>query len=103
VPATRQRAAEVLGIREARETLSRASSEFHEKGVEAEPIFFGPNRKAEGVILSYARYLELLDELDDLALALEIRRRDHADVGERLSLEELIRRQGYEPSDFGLE
>jgi len=54
-------------------------------------------------MLSYERYLEMLDLLDDLTMALEIRRRDRADDGSRLSLDELIRGQGLDPSDFGLD
>lgn len=101
----RQRAtpADVLPTSVARRELTKTSREFVEKGVDAEPVFFGAHRKPQGVMLSYQRYLQLLDVLDDFAIALEVRRRDRSDQGTRLSLEELIREQGFEPADFGLE
>lgn len=56
-----------------------------------------------GVMLSYERYMGLLDLVDDLVAALEVRRRDASDTGERLTLEELVRDQGFDPAEFGLD
>jgi antitoxin StbD len=92
----------VLPTNEARKCLSKAAQLFKERGADAEPVFFGPHREPAGVMLSYERYLHLLDLLDDLTIALEVRKRDRADQGERLTLEELIREQGFEPADFDL-
>jgi antitoxin StbD len=89
-------------MKEARRSLPQMSRCFREKGAAAEPVFFGSHRKLVGVMLSYERYLQLLDLLDDLASALEIRRRDRMDDGERMTLEELIEDQGLDPSEFGL-
>jgi antitoxin StbD len=89
-------------MKEARRSLPQTSRRFREKGAEAEPVVFGPHRKPSGVMLSYERYNKLLDLLDDFAAALEIRRRDRADTGERLTLEELITDQGFDPAEFGL-
>jgi hypothetical protein len=93
----------VLATTEARASLPQTSREFAKKGAKAAPVFFGAHRRATGVMLSYERYLEMLDLLDDLTMALEIRRHDRADDGSRLSLDELIRGQGLDPSDFGLD
>jgi hypothetical protein len=41
-------------------------------------------------MLSYQRYLGLLHLVDDLVAALDVRRRDATDTGERMTLEELI-------------
>lgn len=41
-----------------------------------------------------------LDWLDDLSIAREVRKRDRSDTGERMTLDELIRAQGYDPADF---
>jgi hypothetical protein len=89
----------VLPTNEARRYLSKASQLFRERGADAEPVFFGPHREPSGVILSYERYVQLLDLVDDLAAALEVRRRDKSDDGARMTLEELIREQGFDPGD----
>ncbi len=106
MPLLRDRSAtppEVLPMKEARKSLPQTSRCFREKGAEAEPVFFGAHRKPAGVMLSYERYVKMLDLLDDLAAALQIRQRDRADAGERLTLEELIREQGFDPAEFGLD
>lgn len=89
-------------MKEARKSLPEASRRNRELGAEAEPVFFGPHRKPDSVLLSYERYVKLLDLIDDMAAALEIRRRDRADEGERLTLEELVLSQGFDLSEFGL-
>ena len=79
--AVRDRPIEVLPTSVARKALSKTSQEFSKRGAEAEPVFFGAHRKPTGVMLSYERYLWLLDRVDDLAIALEIRQRDASDTG----------------------
>jgi antitoxin StbD len=92
----RDRAIEVLATSEARRTLSQMSREFVKRGAAADPVFFGAHRKPAGVMLSYDRYLQLLDRVDDLAIALEIRERDRVDDGTRLSLDELFSEHGFD-------
>ena len=89
----------VLPMKEARDCLSKTSRMFVECGVEAEPVFFGSHRRPAGVILSYELYVRMLDLLDDLALSLEVKKRDREDDGSRLSLDDLLRSQGFERSD----
>ena len=50
---------EVVTIRDARKNFSRILSDLHEAGPEAEPVFIGAHRKAEGVLLSVESYREL--------------------------------------------
>ena len=82
--------AEVLPTSEARRALPRTSREFALKGKKAKPVFFGAHRVAAGVMLPYEGYLELLDRIDDLSIALQVRGRDKADEGERLSVDEVL-------------
>jgi antitoxin StbD len=76
---------------------------FRREGAEAPPVFFGSHRKPEAVLLSYEKYMQLLDHLDDLAIALEVRR--HSELGHRepIEIEDLIRQEGYDPADFRAE
>lgn len=50
---------EVVTIRDARTNLSRILAGIHEAGSDAEPVFIGAHRKAEGVLLSVEAYREL--------------------------------------------
>lgn len=52
------------------------------------------------VVLAVEEHAELVDDLD---IALHVRMRDSADSGERIPLEDFMRQEGYDPSDFGLE
>src|SRR5256885_13988736 len=70
---------DVLPMSEARRRLPEPARCFVEKGAEAEPVFFGAHRRPSGVMLSFERYRQMLDLLDDLAALVEIRRRDQAD------------------------
>lgn len=93
----------VMPMNEARACLSKTTRIFLERGADAEPIFYGSHRRPAGVIMSYERYVQLLDLVDDLAIALEVRKRDREDSGERLSLGQLIRDQGFDLKDLGVE
>lgn len=50
---------EVVTVSDARTNLSRILSSLHDAGPEAEPVFIGAHRKAEGVLLSIESYREL--------------------------------------------
>lgn len=102
MPVVRPRSAppEVLPTSEARKALSRTSREFEEKGVKAKPVFFGAHRRPAGVMLSYERYLQLLDRIDDLAIALQVRMRDLDDDGTRLSVDEMLDDLGFDRADL---
>lgn len=90
----RDRPAEVLPTSEARRTLSQTARCFAQLGAEADPVFFGAHRKPTGVILSFERYMQLLDRLDDLAIVDEVRKRDARDTGGRVGLADLLAAEG---------
>lgn len=90
----RDRPIEVVPTGEARKKLPQTSRDFLEKGVDADPVFFGAYRKPAGVMLSFERYMQLLDHVDDLAVALEVRRRDAADTGDRVTLDAVLAEAG---------
>jgi hypothetical protein len=92
----RHAAIKVLAMGEARRCLPQNSRYFEECGVKAAPVFFGAHRKPAGVMLSYELYLQLLDRVDDLAIALQIRERDQADAGVRLTVDELLDELGFD-------
>ena len=50
-----------------------------------------------------ARLLQQSNLADDLTIAVEVVERDARDTGERIRLEDFMRQEGYEPSEFGLE
>ena len=50
---------EVVTVSDARANLSRILSGLHDAGPQAEPVFIGAHRKAEGVLLSVEAYQEL--------------------------------------------
>jgi hypothetical protein len=50
---------EVVTVRDARRNISRILSDLQEAGSQAEPVFIGAHRKAEGVLMSIASYREL--------------------------------------------
>ena len=52
---------DVLATREAREQLPTLLAGFRAAGAAAEPVVIGAHRRPEGVVLSYDRYLQLLD------------------------------------------
>ena len=80
--------------------LSQTARAFAEHGAAAEPVFFGAHRRAAGVMLSYERYLELLDRIDDLAIALEVRQRDRDDAGVRITLDAVLDEHGFGRSEI---
>jgi antitoxin StbD len=52
---------EVLATREARAQLPSLLAQFRKAGADAEPVVIGARRRPEGVVLSYERYLHLLE------------------------------------------
>lgn len=96
----RDRAMDVLPTSEARRTLPKVSREFSERGADAEPVFFGAHRKPAGVMLSYARYLQLLDQIDDMAIELVVRDRDRHDDGARVELGGVLVELGFDRAEL---
>jgi hypothetical protein len=92
----------VVPSAEAREHLAGYLRLFREEGEQAAPVVFGSHRKAEGVILSYARYARLVEVLDELVASEEVREALAKDTGERVELAEVAREAGFDPGEFGL-
>ena len=95
--------AEVLPTSEARKALPRTSRDFEEQGAKAKPVFFGAHRRPAGVMLSFARYIELLDRIDDLSSALQVRLRDRSDDGARYSVDDVLNEMGFERGELEAE
>jgi antitoxin StbD len=92
----------VIPSAEARDRLSGYLRRFREEGDQADPIVFGSHRKAEGVILSYERYLRLTEVLDELVASEEVREAMREDTGRRMELADVAREAGFDPAEFGL-
>jgi hypothetical protein len=61
-------------------------------------------RPAEEIRAEIRRVVETAENLpDDLLIAVQVRKREVEDSGERVLLEDFMREQGYDPADFGLE
>lgn len=65
------RAQEVLPVSQVRIELSRILKNFS-TNQDAEPVYLGAHRKAEGVLISISQWEAILEEMEDLA-ALESR------------------------------
>ena len=91
---------EVLPTSEARTKLSSAVERFHKDGLLSEPILFGGHRKAEAAIISIELYERLLPEIENIQLNRILQNRIE-DGKERISLEELIGRTGFNLEDLG--
>jgi DNA polymerase/3'-5' exonuclease PolX len=92
----------VIPSAEARDHLSGYLRRFREEGDQADPVVFGSHRKAEGVILSYERYLRLTEVLDELVASEEVREAMRKDTGKRMELADVAREAGFDPAEFGL-
>jgi antitoxin StbD len=78
---------EVLATREAREQLPSLLSAFRAEGANAEPVVIGAHRRPEGVVLSYARYLQLLEGRERVRTILD----DRAAAGIEMDDDEALR------------
>jgi hypothetical protein len=87
----------------AQERLSQTAREFVEQGAAADPIFVGTPEHPALVMLAYDRYIQLLDRVDELAIALQVRERLAEDDGTRLSLDEVFRQHGIDRADLEAE
>lgn len=77
----------VLTTREAKQQLPSLLATFRTEGADVEPVVFGTHRRAEGVVLSYARYLQLLDGRDRVRAILD----DRTAAGVGMDEEETMR------------
>jgi PHD/YefM family antitoxin component YafN of YafNO toxin-antitoxin module len=90
----------VLGTRELRDRIPSILREFREEGAEAEAIVGGANRRPEIVMLSYERYLQMMDALDNLSIEATYRERMEGRAGGRgRTLEDAARELGFDPDE----
>ena len=83
----------VAPVLEARQQLSRVLARFRAEGEHAAPLVLGSHRAPEGVLMSYALYRQMLDELEKLK-AFRERYEAHAEALASVRLE------GQEPDAF---
>ncbi len=83
-----------------REQLPGILRSFRERGADAEAVLGGANRRPELVMLPYEKYLDLLDELDNLSIqALYHERAADGKIGD-LSPEDAARELGFDPGEL---
>ncbi len=93
---------EVIPAGDARRDLPKYLKAFRQAPEEAEPVVFGPHRKAEAVLLSIEQYRAMVARIEELSVRAEIADVLARDTGERGDIAELARRHGFDPSEYGL-
>jgi PHD/YefM family antitoxin component YafN of YafNO toxin-antitoxin module len=88
---------------EARQRLGTYLKQFRRRGAAADPVVIGSYRKPEAVILSYARYAQIVEILDNLDIRDQVERRLAESTEEGVELAEAMRRFGYDLAAFGIE
>lgn len=83
---------QVLSTREARARLPGMLKVFRQAGLKAQDIVIGSHRKPEAVVISYARYQQLMDILADQEMRVIAEQRLAAGSrSERVDLDEIER------------
>jgi len=91
----------VLGTREFRERIKQILDGFRQLGSKAEPVFFGPRRKPEAVLISYSRYEDMIEELENAAIVRMVEERlPAADVKLGTELDDVVREFGFDPDEI---
>lgn len=91
----------VLGTREFREGIRKILDRFRQLGNKAEPVFLGPRRKPEAVLLSYASYEEMVEELENAAIVRLVEERlPAADAKLGTPLDEAACELGFDPDEI---
>lgn len=91
----------VLGTREFREGIRKILDRFRTLGKRAEPVFLGPRRKPEAVLLPYESYEEMIEELENAAIVRMVEQRlPAAEAALGTPLEEAARELGFDPDEI---
>jgi hypothetical protein len=91
----------VLGTREFREGITKILDRFRQLGSAAEPVFLGPRRKPEAVLLPYAGYEEMIEELENAAIVrLVDQRLPAANAKLGTPLDDAARELGFDPDEI---
>lgn len=89
---------EVFTSHAAREQLPSTLKRFRDEGISAEPLVFGPHRKAEAVVIPFELYSKLLPAIEEIEIAELIRERSAA--GDATPLSDLAESIGLDPTDY---
>jgi PHD/YefM family antitoxin component YafN of YafNO toxin-antitoxin module len=84
---------EVLPTREARAKLPSMLAGFRMRGVAADPVVIGAHRRPEAVVLSYERYLSLLDGRERVKAILADRRASGSGMTEQEAMRLAVQEQ----------
>ncbi len=87
----------VVSAAEARQQIFQFLSRFRKEGVAADPVVIGSQRRPEAVLVSYAQYRAMADDLLELIRARAWIARARADAEALAS----VRAAGLEPDAFG--
>jgi hypothetical protein len=88
----------VLPASEARVALPDALRRFRAEGALARPVVFGGHRRAEGVVIPFELYAELLPVIEDIEIAHLVRER--AAAGESAPLADVAAALGLDPDSY---
>lgn len=88
----------VLSTSEARTVLPDALRRFRTEGALAQPVVFGGHRRAEGVVIPFELYAELLPVIEDLEIAHLVRERSAA--GDATPLADIAVSLGLDPDTY---
>lgn len=88
----------VLPTSEARTALPEALRRFRAEGALAQPLVFGGHRRAEGVVIPFELYAELLPVIEDLEIAHLVRERSAA--GDATPLADVAASLGLDPDNY---
>jgi hypothetical protein len=92
---------QVLGTRELRDRIPAILREFREEGAKADAIVGGANRRPEIVMLSYERYLEMMDAIDNLSIEAVYRERvEGRKTTAGQPLHDAARELGFDPDEL---
>ncbi|MCK2029655.1 MULTISPECIES: hypothetical protein [Microbacterium] len=88
----------VLPTSEARAQLPDALRRFRKEGALSRPLVFGGHRRAEGVVIPFDLYVDLIPAIEDLEIAYLVRQRSEA--GETGELADIASDLGLDPDDY---
>ena len=90
-------------MREAKSHLSVYLDEARKMGADAPPRRFGAHRRPEAVVLSYERWLHLLDAAENLEIAVLTANRSANRGKKSIELDQAIEILGFDPNEYSLD
>lgn len=94
---------EVVPAGDARRDLPKYLKAFRDAPENADPVVFGPHRKAEAVLMPIEQYRAMLARIEELTVRAEIADVLTKDTGQRGDIVELARAHGFDPAKYELE